>query len=223
MKKPVTGLLSKLTKAKRRVAYSLAAGAAAVATTSEQSAEAEIIYSGEQNITNFVVIDPVNWSQYALKLDLDQDTYTDVVLQNLLLGGVPYQAAVTQGSGAIVGFSTPNIYASNLQVGAIIDSTTAGPGFFGNLASPLYANSQFDDVTDAYIGLKFGTAPNTRFGWIRVDIDNATSSFFVKDWAYESEYNVGIRAGQVPEPTTLGLLAAGAAGVALLRRRKQSA
>jgi hypothetical protein len=226
MKKPVSGLLSKLSKAKRRVAYSLAAGAAAVAATSEQSAEAEVVYSGLQNINNVPSIDPPYPDPYRLFLDLDGDGFTDMALQNAFFGGVPYQGlTITTFPGQVVGFRAGAFnyaYVQNLSEGALIDSTTVGPTFFGSMASPTNPNSQFNSAPDAYLGFSFPISGSTHFGWMRVGIDNVNASFLVKDWAYESESGVGIHAGEVPEPTTLGLLAAGAAGVALLRRRKQS-
>lgn len=210
--------------AKRKVAYTLAAGAAALAANSGQDAEATIEYSGVQNFTNYPSNDPPFPDPYRFYLDLDGDFLSDLALQNALFGGVPYQGLSVFGNGQVVGFNAgPYNYAyvSNLTEGALIDATTVGPTFFGSMASPLNANSQFDNADEGYIGLSFGTSPNIRYGWIRVGIDNSSASFTIEDWAYESEVGVGIRAGQIPEPGTLGLLAAGAAGVAAMRRRKK--
>jgi hypothetical protein len=41
----------------------------------------------------------------------------------------------------------------------------------------------------------------------------------VHEWAYESVPGVGIAAGAIPEPSGLGLLALGSAGLAARRRR----
>ena len=83
-------------------------------------------------------------------------------------------------------------------------------------------NAQFNNVTDAFVGLSFPAGGNTYYGWVRVDVDNAAGSFVVKDWAYESNAGQGIvtGAGIVPEPGALGLLAAGATGLAAMRRRR---
>lgn len=101
--------------------------------------------------------------------------------------------------------------------------STAGPSFAGSMAYGNNPNSQFDSVTDAYIGLSFPINAVNHYGWIRVDVDNAAGTFLIKDWAYESVPGAGITAGAIPEPSTLGLLAAGALGVSALRRRKASA
>jgi hypothetical protein len=89
-------------------------------------------------------------------------------------------------------------------------------------------NSQFDSVTDAYIGIAFPINTVNHYGWIRVDIENSTGTFLVKDWAYEMTPGVGIAAGDtgslavIPEASSLALLTAGAAGVAAMRRRRRA-
>lgn len=225
MKKKVRqGIFTKVTKAKRHVAYSLAAGAAAFVTTKDQDANADIVYSGLQNIVNLPSVDPPYPDPYRLFLDLDSDGLSDVALQNAIFGGTPYQGMSVFGNGRVDGFNAGAYnfaYISNLTAGASIDSTTVGPQYFGSMAyGSNNPNAEFNDAPDAYIGLSFGTNPNLRYGWIRVGIDNANASFVVKDWAYQSEVGVGITAGAVPEPGTLGMLAAGAAGIAALRRRR---
>ena len=93
-------------------------------------------------------------------------------------------------------------------------------------------NAQFNSVSNAFIGLSFPSGSDTYFGWVRVAIDNAAGTFVIKDWAYndlteppatgvtQAITGPGIQAGDtgdgfVPEPGTLGLLAAGAAGLGL--------
>ena len=219
MKKNVRKVISsKQSVRARRVAYSLAAGAAAgvAAGNAASDAEAVIIYSGLQNISI---------GQFgALNLNLDGDAYSDVLLKNYVFGGGNYQGAYVNFSpGKLVGFSSGLSYVSALGPGALIDATTVGP-FVGSMAygaaNPL---AEFNDVTDAYIGVAFPIAAVNHYGWIRVDVNNAAGTFLVKDWAYESEPGVGILAGHIPEPGTLGMLAAGAAGVLALRRRRQAA
>lgn len=200
-----------------RTAYTLAAGAAASMGTNV--ADAAIVYSGPQNISIA--------SGNSQDLNLDGDAFNDILLKNYNFGGGPYQgASVNFFPGKLVGFSSGLAYVSALAAGAIIDSTTAGPSFTGSMAyGAANPNAQFNNVTDAYIGLSFPAGGNTYYGWVRVDVNNAAKTFLVKDWAYESEAGLGIKAGAglVPEPATLGLLACGAAGIAAIRRKRTAA
>jgi hypothetical protein len=197
-----------------RVAYSLAAGAAAA--TSAIPAAADIVYSGTQNLS----IAQFN----SLNLDIDGDTQGDVTLKNYVFGGGNYQGAVVNFvPGKIVGFNAGLSYVTALSAGALVDSTTAGPSFFGSMAyGTANPNAQFNNASGKFVGLSFPSGTSTYYGWVRVDVSNSAGSFVVKDWAYQNTPGVGILTGVVPEPTSLGLLAAGAAGVAALRLRKRA-
>ena len=201
---------------KRRAAYALAAGATAVGAT---GADAAVIYSGVQNISIA--------SGNSQSLNLDSDGFNDLLLKNYVFGSGPYQGATVSFSpGKLVGFTNGLSYASALTAGSPIDVTTAGPSFFGSMAfGAANPNAQFNNVTDAFLGLSFPSGPNTHYGWVRVDVNNAAGTFLIKDWAYESTPGVGIAAGAgiVPEPATLGLLACGAVGIAAIRRQKAAA
>ncbi|TWT42679.1 PEP-CTERM sorting domain-containing protein [Botrimarina hoheduenensis] len=73
-------------------------------------------------------------------------------------------------------------------------------------------------------GFRFQKEGATHYGWIRVRIEanekGLPAVVEALEWAYEDEAGKAIRAGLVPEPAGLALLAAGAAGVAALRRRQ---
>lgn len=195
----------------RKAAYTLAAGAATGAAATD--VDAAIVYSG--------VYDIAVASGFSQNINLDLDGYQDINLQNFTFGG-PYQgASISYGPGQLVGFNNGLAYVLALAEGDLIDATTVGPGFFGALAYGSYPNSEFDSATDAYIGFSFPSGPNLFYAWMRVSIDNAAGTFIIHDWAFETEQGKGIHAGQVPEPGTLGLLAAGAAGVSALRRRRK--
>jgi hypothetical protein len=56
-------------------------------------------------------------------------------------------------------------------------------------------------ATDRYLALKLVVGTNTYFGWVRLDVFATSTSFTVKDYAYNSTPNACIQAGQ----TTLGL------------------
>jgi len=74
-----------------------------------------------------------------------------------------------------------------------------------------------------YIGFFTDDGTDKHYGWLEVTWDRDTQIFHILSGAYESEANVGIPITPVPEPSSLALLAAGAAGVAALRCRKKAA
>jgi hypothetical protein len=53
------------------------------------------------------------------------------------------------------------------------------------------------DETDKYLALKLIVGPNTYFGWTRLDVEPGSTSFTVKDYAYQSSPNTCIEAGQI--------------------------
>jgi len=65
--------------------------------------------------------------------------------------------------------------------------------------------------------------PQTSLRLDDTDRSGFTDKVTAVDWAYESTVGAPIRAGAIPEPSTLALasLAMGCAGLAALRRRRQ--
>jgi PEP-CTERM motif len=228
-------ILSKQTTAKRRVAYSLAAGAAAL--SGARPAEAEVVYSGLQN-------ESVAQGS-ALQLDVDDFGGWDVLLKNYVFGGGNYQGAtVRYAPGQLVGFSSISngyAYVTALSAHDVIDSTTVGPSFFGSMAyGGANPSAQFNSVSNAFVGFSFLSGSQLTYGWARVDVDNSAGTLVVKDWAYDAPALEGGSAsgdapllggilagdtgnGFVPEPGTLGMLAIGATGLLGLRRRRKPA
>lgn len=85
--------------------------------------------------------------------------------------------------------------------------------------------------SDAYLGFYFDSVDGSHAGWADISTSLATasgtSSFTVKDYAYDTVANEAITAGQgrlaaTPEPSTLSLLALGGAGLIELRRRRKA-
>jgi hypothetical protein len=196
-----------------RVAYSLAAGAAAAAAL---NAGAAIVYSGVQDLAI---------SQFSsLNLNLDGDASGDLLLKNYVFGGGNYQGAtVNFFPGKLMSFNANGFaYASALNAGVTVSSSSVGPSFFGSMAyGGANPNAQFNNASNKYLGLSFASGANTYYGWVRVSLSNATGSFMVHDWAYENSGD-SIQTGAVPAPGALGILAAGASGLGLLRGRKRS-
>lgn len=196
-----------------RLAYSLAAGAAAAAAL---NASAAVVYSGAQDLAV---------GQFsALNLDIDGDTVGDVLLKNYVFGGGKYQGATVNFlPGKLVSFNANSLaYVSALNAGFTVDASSVGPSFFGSMAyGASNPNAQFNTASNKFLGLSFASGANVYYGWVRVSINNAAGTFTVHDWAYENS-GAGIQTGAVPAPGALGLLAAGASGLGLMRGRKRS-
>jgi hypothetical protein len=75
----------------------------------------------------------------------------------------------------------------------------------------------FQGSTDAYAGLQLVVGGSTYYGWIHIQ-NLGLNIGQISDWAYETSPNTPILAGQVPEPSTAGLLLLGFLGLALRRK-----
>ena len=83
----------------------------------------------------------------------------------------------------------------------------------GNISDPGPFNNRF-----AYLGFEFDIAGERHFGYAGLEgISN--SGLIISSLAWEDEPGVGIRAGAIPEPSSVVLLAGGILG--LLGRRRQ--
>jgi hypothetical protein len=75
---------------------------------------------------------------------------------------------------------------------------------------------------EQYVGIQLNLADGTHYGWVgfeTTDQDNGSMAGIIDGYAYEADTDTAIPAG-VPEPSSLALLALGAAGIASYRGRR---
>lgn len=89
--------------------------------------------------------------------------------------------------------------------------------------------NQGGNTVNGFLGFALSDGVDKYFGWADLTM-SGTGYATIKDVAFESCANTGISAGQivsscvptaVPEPSTLALLAIGAVGVGMMRRRRK--
>ncbi len=210
---------------KRLMAYSAAAGLGAFGAA--QGAQAAIIYGDIVPDVDQVTGDP------GFYLDMNGDGTDDLLIQhtdayapgsspgwfarmrcfgingtttmtNISKGNNAYVRSF--GAGDIIGSSNPNVSPLSNALDRLHVSYTN----FRNLTDPQYAAIQLEDA-----------GGGLHWAWIRLKITGTSqynSHLIAYDYAYESAVDTDIVAGAVPEPASLGLLAAGLGAIGLRRR-----
>lgn len=211
------------------------------------NAEASIVYSGPQNIT----VD-VNNSPVGVDLNNDSDTdfsfyaSTSITIHITTNGSITYQyfyLLVNPLNGSVI-FDYLNIWPMRLSSGYIIRNTLTNNNWnsnWGTLASySTYVGFSRGNFVGnrGYIGVRFHSANcsnnSWHYGWIQFEAAADATRGTIIDWAYETECDKPILAGQksytqspAPVPAMGGVGAAGlaallgAAGAVGLRRRKK--
>jgi len=167
-------------------------------------------------------------------LDLDKDGTADVRLTSLASAdpwiGTAFKAVIAPLGSNLLATNAPFAVAVALPAGAIIGPfpyfgwTTEGELCVGGDIFP-YGNWQDDlNARGQYLGVKFLIGGQVHYGWIEaataVDEANYTISVRVTGYGYETDADTPVAAG-VPEPSSLGMSALGATGIAALMRRRR--
>ncbi len=70
-----------------------------------------------------------------------------------------------------------------------------------------------------YMGFYIDDVDGRHYGWADITVGQARNEVTLHRFAYETTAGETILAGEIPEPTTMSLLALGAVGIAAVRRR----
>jgi hypothetical protein len=227
----------------KHLAACAAMAAAGVVGATTDTADAAIQYSGPQNIA----INPL--TSAGIYLDVDGFTFGtsgasvpgyEVNLFNLNFsgGGRSFLAFLNTGD-SLQGTGSAFAYASKLAGGAPVGPASTFVSGGSSFPYPLLtyrdptgayplATQWENGVTDGFLGLRFNIGANTHYGWIRLNmgLGDPVPAYptTIVDWAFEDTPGTAIDAGAgIPEPTTVGSLAALAIGAAGLRLRRKSA
>jgi hypothetical protein len=206
-----------------------AAGAAALATTS--AADAAIVYVDPAVKPTAALSNPAASGAAHTSFAIDGVNVTLPVNQNSVAG--------TRVAGGHIG-APENFFILNLSSSfAPLEHFARGSAIAATASqvqglAVIRRHSEGFPVIGAFASGQTGTAgfqlPTSKgggFGWIRLEVldrnsDGYPDEFKAIDWAY-NDAGGGINAGQttaVPEPSALGLLAMGSAGVLAWRRRR---
>jgi LPXTG-motif cell wall-anchored protein len=231
-----TGFYGRSMKNRRRRSASLpisnsrwlAYAAAGLATSVVgRSAEAEIHYSGPVNISFDSTFGQPDRKAFELAPDHGAQMIFGHYGGSYGTAGFIVNGAVSAG---FVGYPFQGAnYVSKLQSGA----TLSGKHFrrndrnrngnrFAFLA--VYSGGQFEREGTGFVGFKFNSGSGVQYGWARVHSDGFyENSFTVIDYAY-ADPGEAIKTGQTTSDTmalgSIGLLAAGAAGLVAWRRQR---
>lgn len=176
------------------------AGAVALAG----SADAQIIYTDVN--PDAVVSDTVYYD-----LDMDGDAVVDFVFAtegyttsygpvNLSMLYVPVAANAVLGSLYMGSYPLPFVMNNGDSISSTNTSWNDGSVNGGlqylSVLTPYGGYGNWQGQTDKYVGVRFNIGSNTHYGWVRLSVSANADTIIIKDYAYNSQPNIGLLAGE---------------------------
>ncbi|GLB48595.1 hypothetical protein [Neptunitalea lumnitzerae] len=156
-------------------------------------------------------------SEVIYELDLNNDNQVDFTVVHTISSGENVLYFDTKSPGAEVMGEVYKIsekddygFALGLDNGDVISYRQktwlkGTDGILLNSASCYSGFSNWCGVEDKYVGLRFKIDGNVHYGWARLDVSLSGAKWVIKDYAYNTEPNASIRAGEKEERAIDGI------------------
>ena len=159
----------------------------------------QIVYTDIDPDTTIVAADD-SWGMYSI--DMNRDGTDDILLNhhNTLVSSnyQKIEVGIRNNYTEILCDGTAGHYPLAMLHGQAIQSSSGE--WYNPTSWMIHLNGNGTEghwigVTDTYLAVRVGTGGQWYYGWIRLDIPANAGSYTVKDFAYESEANRAIAAG----------------------------
>ena len=194
------------------------------------AAQAGVIHT----VVNQTVTSKDNPSGDFLTFDFDGDAQPDLVIaafDDSTISGQYFALTFLPASGGTFITDVDQLLISLPAGSTLLDAAIAYPptgipaGILRARKAGFEAGQWANDLTKpGYFGFSFkGASSQLHAGWMQAAVEHSAvdgTTIKVIDYGWEQDPNTNITIGAVPEPSSIALMATGAAGLLALRRRR---